>query len=298
MSTQARASGSLAPRPNVAGSIDAHHHYWRTPEHHQHWRDTGLPTLARDFEPADLAGHLERTGVIGTVLVESLDVPAENRYLLDYAAQTPTVVGVVGWLPLQDPAAATKTLDELTGHPVVRGIRYLIGREPADWLVEPQTIEILRELARRDLAWDIVPVTPGHVEHVCTIAEAVPGLRIVADHLARPPLDTGGWAPWASGVARLASHPNLALKLSVGVDVLTRWPGWEATCLERYVQWAVDCFGPRRLMLASNWPVITLRRSYTETMADLLAALGDGVSRDDLDAVRAGTARRWYRLPA
>ncbi|MGH3487381.1 MAG: amidohydrolase family protein [Actinopolymorphaceae bacterium] len=283
--------------PSAAGGIDAHHHFWRTPEHHQHWRDTGLPALARDFEPADLATELKRTGAAGTILVESLDVPAENRYLLEYAARTPTVVGVVGWLPLQDPAAALATLDELTTHPVVRGIRYLVGRDPADWLVEPRTIDVLRELARRDLAWDLVPVTPGHVDHVCRIAEAVPDLRIVADHLARPPLDTGGWEPWASGITRLASHPSIALKLSVGIDVLTRWPGWEAGRLARYVQWALECFGPRRLMLASNWPVITLRRTYAETMADLLGALGDGVAPDDLDEVRAGTARRWYRLP-
>ncbi|MEQ4207688.1 amidohydrolase family protein [Actinopolymorpha sp. B9G3] len=283
--------------PSAAGSIDAHHHFWRTPEHHQHWRDTGLPTLARDFEPADLAVELERTGVAGTVLVESLDVPAENRYLLEYAAQTPTVLGVVGWLPLRDPAAAVKTLDELAGHPVVRGIRYLIGRDPADWLVEPRTIEVLRELARRGLAWDIVPVTSGHVDHVCTIAEAVPDLRIVADHLARPPLDTGGWEPWASGIARLASHPNVALKLSVGIDVLTRWPAWQPERLGRYVGRALEQFGPRRLMVASNWPVIMVRRTYAETMADLLAALGTGVAPDDLAEVRAGTARRWYRLP-
>jgi hypothetical protein len=32
-------------------------------------------------------------------------------------------------------------------------------------------------------------------------------------------------------------------------------------------------------------------------MADLLGALGDGVAADDLDEVRAGTARRWYHLP-
>jgi L-fuconolactonase len=285
------------PLSSAAGSIDAHHHYWRTPEHHQHWRDSGLPTLARDFEPADLAVELERTGVAGTVLVESLDVPAENRYLLEYAARTPTVMGVVGWLPLREPAAAVATLDELAGHAVVRGIRYLVGREPADWLVEPGTTQVLRELARRDLAWDIVPVTTGHVDHVCTIAEAVPDLRIVADHLARPPLDTDAWEPWASDIARLASHPNVALKLSVGIDVLTRWPTWRPEQLARYVGWALEQFGPQRLMLASNWPVILLRRTYAETMANLLAALGGGLTPADLDEVRAGTARRWYQLP-
>jgi MFS family permease len=37
--------------------------------------------------------------------------------------------------------------------------------------------------------------------------------------------------------------------------------------------WIVDRFGPRRLMLASNWPVVTLRASYADAVGDLDAAL-------------------------
>ncbi len=287
--------------PNGGASsaiVDAHHHFWRTSRHHDHWRAAGLPSLARDFEPADLTGGLADAGVVGTVLIQSLDEPAENNAVLEYAATTPHVIGVVGWLPLNDPAQGARELDRLAAQPVVRGVRCLIGREPADWLVEPPALDLLRELASRDLAWDIVPVTPGQVAHVCRIAETIPDLRIVVDHLARPPLDEGGWEPWASGISRLASYPNLVLKASVGVDVLTRWERWEAKRLGRYVQHALAAFGPDRVMLASNWPVILLRRSYAEVLADLTAAVLDGtaLNESDLAEIRAGTARRWYRL--
>lgn len=299
-----------------AGIIDAHHHFWRTPRHHQHWRDNGLEELARDFGPEDLTADLAGAGVTETVLIESLDEPAENDELLEYAVAAAHVAGIVGWLPLHDASRAVRMLDGLSGHAILRGIRCLIARDPSDWLVETETVEVLRELARRDLSWDIVPVTPRHVDHVCRIAKAVPDLRIVADHLARPPLDEAvalgplghptaasggspdaGWQPWAAGIARLAACPNVALKLSVGIDVLTAWPRWQPDLLRRYVEWATVCFGPERLMLASNWPVITLRRSYADTLADLTAALPAGLSADQLADVRSGTARRWYRLP-
>jgi L-fuconolactonase len=284
------------PSTQRAGVVDAHHHFWRTPRHHQHWRDAGLPELARDFAPADLAAPRAEAGVTATVLVESLDEPEENHQLVEYAATTPHVAGVVAWLPLGDPPAATRILDDLTGHPVVRGVRCLVGRDPADWLVEPPTLDVLAELARRDLAWDVVPVTPRHVDHVCRIAEAVPELRVVVDHLARPPLEGGAWEPWRDAIRRLAGHPNVALKLSVGIDVLTRWPRWDPQRLGQSVRWALREFGPSRLMLASNWPVILLRRSYGDALADLTTALGT-LDADALAAVRAGTATRWYRLP-
>ncbi|HZC27652.1 MAG TPA: amidohydrolase family protein [Actinopolymorphaceae bacterium] len=312
------------PTVGRPGIVDAHHHFWRTPRHHQHWRDSGLDALARDFGPTDLTPDLAGAGVTQTVLIESLDEPAENDELLRYAAATPQVAGVVGWLPLHDPGLAMRLLDGLSGREIIRGIRCLIGRDPADWLVGTDTIAVLRELARRDLSWDIVPVTPRHIDHVCRLATAVPDLRIVVDHLARPPLEKAdgspgplderrtqplgrstaasrtsldaGWQPWAAGITRLASCPNVALKVSVGIDVLTAWQRWDPDLLRRYVEWATVCFGPDRLMLASNWPVITLRRSYADTLADLTAALPAGLSPEQLVAVQSGNARRWYQL--
>jgi L-fuconolactonase len=50
-------------------------------------------------------------------------------------------------------------------------------------------------------------------------------------------------------------------------------------------------------MLASNWPVVTLRADYATAMADLDSALvASGVPADGLAQVRCGTAMHWYRL--
>ena len=79
--------------------------------------------------------------------------------------------------------------------------------------------------------------------------------------------------------------------------MLTRWPEWEPAALARYVDWAVRSLGPHRLMLASNWPVVLLRRDYPAAWHDLTEPVrAAGVDGADLAAVRGGNARRGYGL--
>jgi L-fuconolactonase len=277
----------------VSPRIDTHHHFWRRAAQEHPWSGPAFAALAADFEPADLAPLLDDTGVEATVLVESVDTAAENDRLAAYAAAFPQVAGVVGWLPLADPAAARAELARADRRRWC-GVRCLVAREPLHWLVP----DLMAELAAEGLVWDVVPVTDDQTEAVVALARRVPELRIVVDHLARPPLDGGDLDGWAARLAALAACENVALKVSVGIDVLTSWTAWDPAALAPVVERAVAAFGPRRLMLASNWPVVTLRAGYVTAVRDLDAALvAAGLDADGLAEVRGGTAARWYRLP-
>ncbi|RMI42855.1 amidohydrolase family protein [Streptomyces triticirhizae] len=283
-------------------TIDAHHHFWRVARQAQPWRDPHHhAAIARDFEPEHLAGELAAAGVDATVLVQSVDSAEENDRLAAYAARAPFVAGLVGWLPLAEPAAAHRELDRFRADALC-GVRTLVGRDPLRWLRDPATVELCERLAERGLCWDVVPVTPEQVSAVGELAEAVPGLRIVVDHLARPPVERGApgeAADWSARLAALAANPGVALKVSVGIDVLTAWERWDAAALRPFVAEAVRHFGPERLMLASNWPVSLLRRDYGGTLADLAALLADaGLDEDGLARVRGETAARWYGVAA
>lgn len=282
------------------GVIDAHHHFWRVDRQPQAWRTGDHDAIARDFEPADLAGELAAAGVRGTVLVQSVDLPEENDRLLAYAHRTPYVRGVVAWAPLHDAERARRVLAGLYGRAPVCGVRCLIGRDDAGWLTAPDTLALFQELAAHGLTWDVVPVTAAQTRQVRAVAAAVPELRIVVDHLARPPLDGGAWRPWADRITALAGLPNTAVKLSVGIDVLTSLAGWSGEALLRPVGHALACFGAERAMLASNWPVVTLRRSYRGAWADLDGAVARAVAGCPaaLVAVRGQSAARWYGLPS
>ncbi|MEV5961238.1 amidohydrolase family protein [Kribbella sp. NPDC051952] len=266
--------------------IDAHHHFWRVAAQDQPWRDDRHDAIARDYAPADLATELAAAGVDQTVLIQSVDESVENDRLLQYAEEAPYVGAVVGWLPLQDPAAARAEWKRVGG--AFQGVRCLVGREPLDWL-DP---ELFAELAAAGVSWDVVPVTAEQTDAVIKLAQSVPGLRIVVDHLGRPPIDSDGWDPWAGRLAQLAASPQVALKVSLGIDLLTALPAWPDH-LDRYVSWAAECFGSDRLMIASNWPVVLLTASYQEAWSALRSVVERTV--DDPAAVLGGTAARYYR---
>ncbi len=91
--------------------IDAHQHFWRLDRGDYGWLTPALAPIYRDFEPADLAPRLARAGIDETVLVQAAPTVAETRFLLELAASTPFVAGVVGWAPLDAPDAADVVAD-------------------------------------------------------------------------------------------------------------------------------------------------------------------------------------------
>jgi L-fuconolactonase len=122
----------------------------------------------------------------------------------------------------------------------------------------------------------------------------MPDLKIVLNHLARPPIPDQGWEPWASIVKRAAGYPNVALKFSAGLDLVTRWQ-WSTPMVKRYADHVFACFGPNRVMAASNWPVVLLGASYTQVWEGI-TQLSAGLSPSERQAVLGGTAETIYGL--
>ena len=80
---------------NRAPRIDSHQHLWRLARGDYGWLTPGLAPLYRDFTPADLAPLLAAGGIDATLLVQAAPTEAETRFLLETAAGTPFVAGVV-----------------------------------------------------------------------------------------------------------------------------------------------------------------------------------------------------------
>jgi L-fuconolactonase len=275
--------------------IDAHHHFWWIGRHSYTWPEKVGDRLARDFTPDDLRPELSRCGIKGTVLVQVLHQLGETEECLDLCKEVNFVRGVVGWVPLVDPDATSRALERLRSRGKLVGVRHLVSHE-ADprWLLQDGVIESLKLLAAAGLAFDAIPVTAAQFESVLDVAARLPELKIVINHLGRPPLPERGWEPWATQVARAAEQRNVSMKLSIGLDIIMRWR-WSTDEIRRYSDHVLDLFSSNRVMAASNWPVILLGASYEQTwkgITDLVAAL----SVDQRHAIMGGTAERVYGL--
>jgi L-fuconolactonase len=286
----------------VRSVIDAHQHFWSYGTYQTSWMDappyagvSAFQPLRRSFEPHDLAPELQAAGVRYTVAIEAADALAENQALLGNARSHAWIAGVVGWVPLANPTEAEQALDAWANESAFVGVRHLVNVEPdPDWILRPDVLQGLQILANRGLTFDYVGILPRHLEHVPVVARKVPDLRIVIDHLGKPPIAAGVFEPWSSLLARAAQVPNVFAKVS-GLDAGDA-ERWTAADITPYVERALELFGPARLMFGSDWPVANLRGGYSKVWREANLVLAR-LSSDERDRILGGTAIAFYRLP-
>jgi L-fuconolactonase len=116
----------------------------------------------------------------------------------------------------------------------------------------------------------------------------------VLDHLAKPPIKSGDIETWKRDIARLAAFPNAMCKLS-GLVTEADWRAWTPAQIQPYLDVALDCFGPDRLMIGSDWPVCTVAATYEKTMAIVVDFVSQ-LSTDEQHAILGGNAQRFWNL--
>ena len=281
---------STPPRPVV----DAHQHFWDPYSAHYPWMTGPYEPLVRRFGPADLAPEIEACQVDATIVVQARQDLDETRQLLTIAADTAWVAGVVGWVDLTEPQVSD-TIDSLREGPGgehLVGIRHLVHDEPdKDWLLRPEVMRGLQAVDRAGLAYDLL-IRSREIPGALEVSRRFPGLRLVVDHLAKPPVATGDLEPWATLIEGFRGLGNVTCKVS-GLVTEASWSTWEPLDLVPYVQVAVEVFGPDRLMFGSDWPVCLLAGTYAEVHAAALTIF-HGLLGDDLDSVLGGCAVRTY----
>jgi L-fuconolactonase len=270
--------------------VDAHHHLWDPAKREYAWMPDELRFVAG---VDDLRGAAAPLGVGATVAVQAATTEEETLDLL--AAAGGLVAAVVGWIDLTapDPGEAIARLRAAPGGEYLAGIRHPVHDEPdPGWLDRDDVRRGLRAVAGAELPFDLL-LFPEHLPAALRLAEAMPELRLVVDHGAKPRIADGGWEPWASGLAGLAGHERIHCKLSG----LVTEAGERVSDVPRYGAHLLALFGAERLMFGSDWPVCTLAASYAEVLECARASVA-GLGDAEREAVFAGTARRFYGVAA
>ncbi len=270
--------------------IDAHHHLWALARGDYGWLTPGLAPIYRDFSLSDLAQHLAAARIEGTILVQAAPTEAETEFLLDIAENADLVRGVVGWTDF-DAADAVARIDEMAAGKLLVGLRPMVQDIPDDdWVLRPALAPLLTAMARTGLVFDAL-VLPRHLSRLLRLVDSHPDLQFVLDHCAKPRLATGEIAIWQRDVASLAERPNIVCKLS-GLATEAA-PDWQIADLQQAVDHVLACFGPRRLLWGSDWPVVNLAGGYAKWFAAAEALLAD-LSPDEKAAIFGGNAARIY----
>jgi|SRR5581483_8628475 len=273
--------------------IDAHQHFWRYRPEEYGWIDNSMACLRRDFLPEDLCPELERAGFDGAIAVQARQTLEETRWLLDLAIGSPFIVGVVGWVDLRSPDVKAQ-LAEFRGNRKLLGVRHIVQSEPDDrFLLQPDFLRGVGALEEFGLTYDIL-IYPRHLPVAREFVLRFPRQRFVLDHLAKPLIKSGSLHPWSAEIKALAQFPNVFCKLS-GLVTEADWKNWKPEQISPYLDVALECFGPQRLMIGSDWPVCTVAATYSQAISLVTDYLGR-YSSEVQDAVLGGTAARLWKL--
>ena len=270
--------------------IDAHQHFWQLARGDYGWLTADLAPIYRDFGPADLAPPMQAAGIELSILVQAAPTEAETEYLLDIAACTPSVAGVVGWMDF-DAADAPARIAQMAENPLLVGLRPMIQdiADP-DWMLSPSVGRALSAMQQAGLVFDAL-VKPVHLAPLLTLARRHPELSMVIDHCAKPDIAGGGFDAWAEGIAPLAKLANIRVKLS---GLLTEAAG-DAATVAPYIDHALGLFGPQRTIFGSDWPVLTLAGDYAGWVAMVEAALAKFPAEDRALAMGGNAADIYLR---
>jgi predicted TIM-barrel fold metal-dependent hydrolase len=270
--------------------VDAHQHFWDPTVNYHPWLcdPTPIPfrygdytALRRPYQPADYLVDAGEVAVTATVYVETewdpRDPVGEMRYVERLRRETglPTVAVAGARLDGDDAAAV---LERQAAFPFVRSIRHKPranaapgGTAPGE-LVESRWRRGFARLARHGLRFDLQ--TPWwHLPEAARLARDFPDTTIILNHTGLPAdRSPEGFAGWRAALGEFARCPNVAVKIS-GLGV----PGtpWTAEANRAIVLTAIDLFGVRRSMFASNFPVDSLCASFVTIFSGFRAIVAD-----------------------
>ncbi len=278
---------------------DTHIHTWDFQKAHYSWLDGDTSILNRSYHIDEIESERKQLNITSGVLVQAANNFEDTDWMLQVANETAWIKGVVGWLPLLQTAATEKALEEkYLKNNYFKGVRHLIHDE-ADpkWLLQPAVIESLKLLAANNISYDVVGVLPEHIETVLEVAEKVPDLKMIFDHLNHPRIEREGiYENWKSLMKTAATNKNCYTKISGLGTACGKNNIWTNDDLKPAIVFALEQFGVDRCCCGGDWPVSLLAGSYTETWNAYQQILNELLTEEEIEKVFYYNAQQFYKL--
>lgn len=279
--------------------VDAHVHLWDPAR--TDWYpylggamklDMGDTTgMARRFDVATYEAEAQGWNVTKLVHVAAatgVHSIAEALEIDRLGEREPLIAAVIGGItPDASPGEIVGQIESQLAASRFRGVRPM-GQSadpvPAD--------EVLQALAERDLVFELL-ARPAQLAAAADRLAAVDGLAVVVEHAGWPQSgDDAETEAWRSGLEALA---DLGDRVHCKVSGMSMAAGsLRADALAPWVEGALEIFGVDRCFFASNFPVDGMHGSLDELWS-AYAAITEGLSDDQVDALFAANAERLYR---
>ena len=269
-----RDSKTLAKDETVTDSlpiIDCHQHLWDLKKFTLPWHATeDLPSLRRSFVMSDYLAATNGLNVVKTIYMEVDVAPEQQQSEVDYvtalcqSGDNPMKAAVVSGRPGTpgfEPYAR-----KLAQNKFIKGIRQVLhgASTPAGFCLQPKFVESIQLLGELGLSFDLC-LRSGEVLEAVKLVDQCPKTRFIIDHCGNMSVtstDAAARARWLDGMKQMAARKNTVCKIS-GIIVSAN-KDWTAADLAPNINDTMNTFGEDRIMFAGDWPVCTLKASFSQ----------------------------------
>ena len=277
VSTRALAQGAPTTPPEIATAgrpqgtdkfgasvdnlpiIDAHIHLFdgTRPQGASYMGSAAYRAQSKTSMPKQYAPLARPSGIVGAIVVESSAWVEDNLWYLEVGQTDPIIVGVSGRLDPYKPEFG-EYLERYHKNPLYRAIRASRFYSNTDGKVtlDSVAVENLKLLAQADMAQDTAnPSMPLMTANVM-LADAIPNLRIIMDHLPSFDPTPAGQASYEAVIKEMAARPNIFVKLSEVYHPRadTRQVVDDYILLHDRLEYLYGMFGEDRVMFGTDYP--------------------------------------------
>lgn len=262
--TALAASGMAAAQSSSVDEIpviDAHIHLFdgTRPLGAEYMGSPAYQAISRTSLPSMYSQQARAAGIVGAVVVESCSWIDENLWYLEMCRTDPIMMGVCGTLDT-GLSIFGKYLEHFHKDPLFSAIRARLvpfyDEDNGKVTLKPEHVSNLKLLAEADLTLDTANPTMGLMRANVLLAEAIPNLRIIMDHL--PSFDPApeNQKAYEAVVKDMAERPNIFVKLTevyhprLSDGVVVR----DYETLRTRLEYLYSAFGEDRVLFGSDYP--------------------------------------------
>ena len=257
-----------------------------------------LPTgLRASRDRSQYREAIAGTGVTRAVVVEFLvddGYHLEEAELIQRLADSDSpIAAFVATAPVEQGKPVSVDLGKLLAMPVVRAIRRVVLEEQFDRVLSANFVAGVRAVGSRGLPFEIAVHHSG-LPYTLELARRCPRCRLRPRSSGDPPIGAAPEAPWTDLMRGFPGLPNVVAKLS-GLMAGAEPGNWRERDVISHLKFAIECFGPDRVMYGSDWPMFTSVIAYADWLG-IVQAGTSALTASERDRVYRGVASDVYRL--
>ncbi|MAV63728.1 MAG: amidohydrolase [Candidatus Marinimicrobia bacterium] len=277
--------------------IDTHQHLMYRDELGYSWADNFPPIDKGDFTLENYKELTKGFDIKGTLFMETgvddSDYKKEANFIKSIMDQPDSnMKGLIVSIRPEDESGFDEWLEKTTAMNV-SGYRRIFHTMP-DELSQKSTVrDNVKKIGAAGKPFDICYL-PTQLKIAAELVKECDQMDLVLNHCGVPPIASGEIDEWGKDLKSLSEMPNVTCKLS-GLMAYCA-PGTSSyDTIKPYVDHALECFGPDRMVWGSDYPVVNAAKGIQEWIKVTNQILGQ-LSEDEAKKIASSNAERIYKV--